>query len=390
MFSVIFTIFSLVQYFKYQSPMISYTKGNDKSTNREILLKDTFLMFQLIDSTSVNRIDDSIAYFESSYTTIYDNGKVEEGPLKIEKCELGKNIDLKFKEFIIGKSNFGRPVEDFYCFSPNNENLSLFYYPDVGYHMINLLIVLKNNTYYIPEKIQSLIVSQNCLIDHNNKSNPLSNSYEYHTSPSFSSSQSINVNYNFQFIKYDSDDGFYFTDLKNFFGITFSDMTFSNSYKDDYDIEKNIKEKNRAYIGVIQFSLNRSNYDNYKRTYQRLQSLLAEIMSVISLLFEIGRQISTFFCEKSMSKDIIETLINRDKKHILRVQSYRINKLCKTSENNITTSIERKNTKYESFDMINNKLENSERIDKTKLDISKNDITYKNEKIKQIRIIINI
>ena len=56
-FSVIFTIFSLVQYFKYQNPMISYTKGNDKNTNREILLKDTFLMFQLIDSTSINHID---------------------------------------------------------------------------------------------------------------------------------------------------------------------------------------------------------------------------------------------------------------------------------------------------------------------------------------------
>ena len=27
----------------------SYTKGNDKSTKREILLKDIFLMFQLID-----------------------------------------------------------------------------------------------------------------------------------------------------------------------------------------------------------------------------------------------------------------------------------------------------------------------------------------------------
>jgi len=132
--------------------------------------------------------------------------------------------------------------------------------------------------------------------------------------------------------------------------------------------------------------LNKSNYDNYKRTYQRLQSLLAEIMSVISLLFEIGREISTFFCEKSMSKDIIETLVNRDKKHILKVQSYRINKLCKTIENNNTTLIERKNTQYESVDMINNKLENSEKIDSTKLNTSKNDITYKNEKIKQIKI----
>ena len=87
--------------------MISYTKGNDKSTKREILLKDTFLMFKLTDSTLINHIDESIAYFESTYVNLYDNGKVERGNLTIEKCELGKNIDLKFKDFIIVKSNFG-------------------------------------------------------------------------------------------------------------------------------------------------------------------------------------------------------------------------------------------------------------------------------------------
>ena len=66
-------------------------------------------------------------------------------------------------------------------------------------------------------------------------------------------------------------------------------MTFLNSYNEYYNIEKQLKENNRANIGNIDFSLNKSNYDNYKRTYQRLQSLLAEIMSVISLVFEIGR-----------------------------------------------------------------------------------------------------
>ena len=152
LFSFFFIIFSLVQYFKFESPIISYTKGNDKSTRREFLLKDTFLMFQLIDSTSINHIDESIAYFESTYQNIYDDGKVENGTLIIEKCELGRNIDLKFKDFIIGKSNFGIPVENFYCFSPNNGNLSLFYYPDIGYNVINLQVVFKNNTYYISEK----------------------------------------------------------------------------------------------------------------------------------------------------------------------------------------------------------------------------------------------
>ena len=67
-------------------------------------------------------------------------------------------------------------------------------------------------------------------------------------------------------------------------------MTFFNSYKNNYDIEKHLKEDNKVNIGSFKFSLNKSNYDNYKRTYQKLQSLLAEIMSVISLLFEIGRQ----------------------------------------------------------------------------------------------------
>jgi len=385
-FSVFFTIFSLVQYFKYENPMISYTRGNDKSTKREILLKDIFLMFQLMDSTSHNHIDDSIAYFESNYTILYDKGKVERGPLKIERCELGKNIDLKYKDFIIGKSNFGIPIEDFYCFSPDNRDLSLFYYPDDGYNLIDIQIMLKNNTSYVPEKIQSLIVSQNSLIDHNNKSNPLSNSYEYHFTPSFSSIQFTSVNYNFQFIKYESDNGFIFKYLKNFIGISFSDMNFFHSYKENYDIEKSLKKDNKVNIGSIEFSLNKSNYDNYKRTYQRLQSLLAEIMSVISLLFEIGRQISAFLCEKSMSKDIIETLINRDKRQILRVHNNKINKLCKTNENNNSISNERKNSQYESVDMINNKLESSERKDKVKLNTSKNDVAHKHDKIKQIKI----
>ena len=51
-------------------------------------------------------------------------------------------------------------------------------------------------------------------------------------------------------------------------------------------------------FGSILFSINKSNYDNYKRSYQKIQSLLAEIMSVISIIFEVGKIISTFFYEK--------------------------------------------------------------------------------------------
>ena len=57
----------MVQYFKYESPIISYSKGNDKKTKREFFLKDSFLMFELVDSTSIESINNSIAYFESDY-----------------------------------------------------------------------------------------------------------------------------------------------------------------------------------------------------------------------------------------------------------------------------------------------------------------------------------
>ena len=100
LFSVFFTLYSLIEFFKYDSPIISYSKGNDKKTKREFFLKDSFLMFELIDSTTVENINNSTAYFESDYRIIYENGTYEVGNVEVERCELGKNIDIKYKELI--------------------------------------------------------------------------------------------------------------------------------------------------------------------------------------------------------------------------------------------------------------------------------------------------
>ena len=55
--SVFFTLYSLIEFFKYENPIISYSKGNDKKTKREFFLKDSFLMFAIIDSTSYESIN---------------------------------------------------------------------------------------------------------------------------------------------------------------------------------------------------------------------------------------------------------------------------------------------------------------------------------------------
>ena len=384
-FSSFFTIISLIEFFKFESPIVSYSKGNDKTTKRELFLKDFFLMFGLFDSSSSNIINDSIAYFESDYTIVYSNGTFEFGNIEIEKCELGKNIDLKYKDYIKDKSNYRISLKDYYCFSSNNKNISLFFDPIIGYNIINLNIIIKNNTEYIPENIQTLIISENSIIEHNNKNNPISKSFDHHFTPSFSSFQYTTMSYNFQYIKYESDDGFFFKKSKILNGISFSDMNYFNTLRNDYDLEKNLKENKYSQIGVVEFSINRGNYDNYQRTYQRLQNLLAEIMSTISLLFEIGNQIANIFCEKNMKKDIIKNLISKDKKNIENKNNFNENKII-TQNSELYLGPIRK--RQESSDMNKSEIsENNENIKSDEISEKSNDnnnIFIKNDKMKKV------
>jgi hypothetical protein len=212
-------------YFKFDNPIVLYTKGNDNGTIRSFLAKDTFLLSQMMDISSTNIINESIAYYEASYTNIYDNGIQEYGNIKIEKCKIGKNINSKYKDYINGKTNFGIPLENFYCISSKDENTNFFFLPNVGYSIINLYVFYKNNSIYSPNILQSIIVSENNYIDNNNKENPISDGFIYKLTSSFSSSENTMITYNFQYLKYDSDEGFIFKNHKNFSGISFSDMS---------------------------------------------------------------------------------------------------------------------------------------------------------------------
>ena len=51
--SIIFIILALIDYFKYQNPIVVYSKDNDQETNRKIYLNDSFLLFQLVDASNL-------------------------------------------------------------------------------------------------------------------------------------------------------------------------------------------------------------------------------------------------------------------------------------------------------------------------------------------------
>ena len=163
--------------------------------------------------------------------------------------------------------------------------------------------------------------------------------------------------------------------------------------EEGYDLNNNFEKSNNAVIEAIVFRINQSYYDSYKRVYQRLQSLLAEIMSVVNLLFEIGRQLSNILCNKKMSKDIIEHLLNKNKRKPLKIN--KINGLIKNNGRKDIISerkeiIETKNIdNIENIENINNidNINNKEKNKEIKLD-KMNEIKRisKTKNIRKIRV----
>ena len=350
--SIIYTIFSLNEYFKYNNPNIIYSKGNDEKTKRKISIKDTLLMFQFVDSTYLNTIRNSIAYFEANYLEVFNNGTYNNISLDVEICEFGKNVDNKYKDFIRDKTKFEKTIDDFYCINYKNDNLSLFYYPNIGYSSIELNFILNNCDNCTPEKLQVLVISETDLINHNDKENPITRNYDYHLSSGFSSLEFTTINYIFQYLKYESDDGFFIKNSKIVNGMSFSDIDFYKKFQNDYDLEKNFNISNNTNFGKMEIEINKSYYDNYQRSYQKFPSLLAEVMTVVNLIFEIGSQIIKILSNKKMSKDIIEILLKKKNNQLFH-QNQNLKNLFKDSENN-QFFWEGKNIVSKSMDNINN------------------------------------
>ena len=270
-------------------------------------------MFQFVDANTLNSINNSIVQYQAVYTTVYLNGTIDVNSLVIENCEIGKNINLEYKVLLEDRNKFGRNIEEFFCINPKNENIPFFYNPSIGYSSININLNYKNNSQYKPENIQTLIISETDLIDHTNKSTPISKGYVYHLTSGYSSSEFTQIDYKLNFLKYESDDGYFFKNTKTFNGISFSDISSYRVIKNYYNLN-DLKTENNSHMGTITFNINQSYFDYYKRGYQKLQSLLAEIMSVINLIFQIGSLIIYILIDKKMSKDIIISLINSKSK----------------------------------------------------------------------------
>ena len=313
--SIVFILYSLINYIQHDRPTVVYSKSNDPNEQRKIYLKDSLLMFQFVDMITLKKLNESIVYFEATYETIFDDATSDYKKLIVKNCNLGENLNSKYETFFREKYSIltydyeqkDKNFNDFYCVNSENNDISLFYYPNIGYSRIQLNIIIKDKNLFSPENSSIMMIFENNLINHDDKKSPITEGIQHKFIQGFNYNEQTIIDVDFQYFKYETDDGLFFNNLNYLKGMSFFDMTY---FKNNIDNSSSTNQNNLTKIGTIILEFNKSNYDYYRRAYKKLQALLAEIMSIVSLLFQIGRLIMEFLNQKKMSVDIIRKLFN--------------------------------------------------------------------------------
>ena len=358
--SIAFTIYSIIDYIKFNNPSISYLIRFDNALNNTIFLNDTLFMFRFyrVYKNSSESDLNSLGHYYSNFKSI---------ELNIERCQIGKNINIKFKEYL--EKNYKDQINKYYCISSEHGNLPLFYNPGLlndERSLINIQVLNDKDAgfdYYITIEL----ITENDIIDHDNKTNPIVvSSYSY--TGYYDYDEYFYLDYRFEFIRYETDNGYFFNNFKNFSGVGMSEITSKSDYVS-------------SSLGEISFQQSDKNYSHYKRSYEKIQSLLADITSVINFLLVLGKAISNILLQKKMNKDIIKSLINRNayneiKEHSL-IESNKKTKILFNNLNKRVINSERKDINKDITESFNNK-DNSNKLFKLKL--SKKDLFLEENK----------
>ena len=229
----------------------------------------------------------SAEYQESSHTK----------HLNLERCEIGKNIDIKFRD-LLEKDEFKDRINLYFCISSEHGDLPLYYRPGESPEKQTLISIYTNIINTNPSDCITTIrlITENDIIQYNNKNNPIVTSLNVE-SKLYESSVIPQLNYRFEIQRYESDDGYFFQNSKNYIAVGTSEIFY---------------EKNNFRDCLITFGPSNKPYSHYKRKYQKIQSLLADTMSIINILIGIGKEISKVLLKKKMNKDIVRNLINRN------------------------------------------------------------------------------
>ena len=120
--SITFSIYSIIEYMEINNPSIFYLQRYDNISNKTLLLKDTLFMFNA-NGLCFDDFSEIDIYFHLIYQSEY-----EFTDFIVEKCQIGKNINIKFKDILENKNN-ENAIGEYLCISYEQQNIPLSYEP---------------------------------------------------------------------------------------------------------------------------------------------------------------------------------------------------------------------------------------------------------------------
>ena len=355
-FGFIYANISIIEFIN-QRPSINYFKNIDSHENKTINLNETFIMLKFEGYGCFSK-DQSIY---TAYYFAFNNDDFISIPINIEPCQIGKNINYKFKDtiekFLLSSKNIYN-LSEYYCLNLNNLSYPLYIDSYNNYAEMEIIILPEmekeeacKNSYLF----SLAIVTENDMINNNDKKQPIMPYFHYEKKMYNPPTLGVTKNYYYQYIKYKSDEDLFFENYKSNTVVGFSDL---EELTDEIGVAHE-----ELYLEVF-FQMNNLNYDLYERSYRKIQSLLVDLTGIIRIVVDITRYVVFILLNKIMSRDIVKNIMEQDynqentNPNISRSKiTDKLNKLYKNSRNQIildNKNIKSNSSSIEKINKINN------------------------------------
>jgi hypothetical protein len=255
-------------------------------------LNQKILMFRFRD-INLNKIDPRIASIQATYWSFHSTGNYTTYYLDLEPCSTDKHFP-DYPELI----NFN--ASTFQCIKQSeNNNFTLWSNPAsktrafFNIYLVSCKNTTDRDTCYSQDIIDSKLKSTNMFfdyymsmhaIDHYDPEAPLKDAIH---------STTYKITYDFFFtyyeyyknIVYTSDDGKVFENKKTYNGFEYDEI---NTYN-VISLRESTKTIIDGSFTIFQIMINDRYSDSYRRTYPKLQSIIANIAGVLEVIWFVGR-----------------------------------------------------------------------------------------------------
>jgi len=316
-------IISFIDFFKFRNPTIVYWKDNTQEKKITINLNDKLFLFQITNSMTNKVIKGEDIELKAFLTYQIQNTSFQK-EITLEQCKLGDNINMKHKNSIEKiKLSKNISIDDFLCFKKEDINITLYNDQKMGEVFITI-IVNSYNEFIFPNEIYIKYYIGIDSINHFDRNQPFSPNYIYGETLNFDYSMLITKLIEIDYVEYETDNSLFLPTKKIYEGIDIKNE-FDKFLSNYYNYFENFNLNGFSAIGWIVIRINEKSYERYKRTYPRLQSLVAESISTIQLFFMVYYFFGNYYYNIGMNIEIMKNIIDKKNKNIFDIKNKKIN-----------------------------------------------------------------